>query len=327
MVATTCKVSGDQYLTKNIYYHYHLQGENQLDCNWLMMRSDEEETPNWREWAKRRLAANTILGSLTGASTWLSWTAELAKGGVELRPVLDNLVDRVWEGKGVGVQGPVEVQEVKYAGKTWQDKVLELFGELEKKEADGMVVTALDEIAWLFNMRGSDIPHSPVFRAYSLVLRTPEPKITLYTNKSRLSPIVLAHLGSLNCKGGPGCVHLKDYTGLLGDLEQDKGKGKILLGQPWAYTGGASYAVFNAVPEARRLVDLSPIMLAKSQKNAVEVAGMEEANIKDAVAVVALLAELEAGMAAGERWKMLKEIKMFPFHISQLGRAESGHKT
>ena len=77
--------------------------------------------------------------------------------------------------------------------------------------------------------------------------------------------------------------------------------------------------MFNAVPEARRLVDLSPIMLAKSQKNAVEVAGMEEANIKDAVAVVALLAELEAGMAAGERWKMLKEIKMFLFNFLSVG--------
>ena len=291
---------------------YYLQGEDQLDCNWLMMRSGEVETPDWREWLRNRLAPNTSVGSdpsLTGASTWLTWKAELAKGQVELVPVLENLVDRVWEGKKGDQQGgvprPVEVQELKYAGKTWQDKVLELSEELEKKEAEGMVVTALDEIAWLFNLRGSDIPHSPVFRAYSLVSLAPEPQITLYTNKSRLSPVVLAHLGSINCKGGLQCVQLRDYTALLTDLEQDKSEGKMLLGKPWAYTGGASYAVFSAVAEERRLIELSPIMLAKSQKNEVEVEGMEEANIKDAVAVVGLLAELEAGMAANERLELL----------------------
>ena len=293
---------------------YYLQGEDQLDCNWLMMRSDEEETPDWQEWLRNRLAPNTSAGSdpsLTGASTWLTWKAELLKGQVELVSVLDNLVDRVWEGKGdqQGVPGAVEVQELKYAGKSWQDKVLELLEELKKKEANGMVVTALDEIAWLFNLRGSDIPHSPVFRAYSFVSLAPEPQITLYTNKTRLSPIVLAHLASINCKGGPRCVQLKEYTTLLSDLEQDKSEGKILLGKPWAYTGGASYAVFSAVPEERRLVELSPIMLAKSQKNEVEVRGMEEANIKDAVAVVGLLAELEAGMAANERWESSSSFK------------------
>ena len=273
-------------------------------------RISTKETPDWREWLRNRLASNTSVGSdpfLTGASTWLKWEAELEKGQVKLVSVLDNLVDRVWEGKEEqkGVSGAVEVQELQYAGKTWQDKVLELSEELERKEANGMVVTALDEIAWLFNLRGSDIPHSPVFRAYSLLSLAPEPQITLYTNKSRLSPIVLAHLGSINCKGGLQCVQLKDYTALLADLEQDHREGKILLGKPWAYTGGASYAVFSAVPEERRLVELSPIMLAKSQKNEVEVRGMEEANIKDAVAVVGLLAELEAGMAANERWVLI----------------------
>ena len=285
---------------------YYLQGEDQLDCNWLMMRSDEQETPDWRKWLRDRLVENTRVGSdphLTGASTWLEWKADLEKSQVEFVSVVDNLVDRVWEGKGdqQGSPGPVEVHDLKYAGKTWQDKVLELFKELEKKEADEMVVTGLDEIAWLFNLRGSDIPHCPVFRAYSLVSRAPDSQITLYTNQSRLSTTVLAHLGSINCKGGPQCVQLKDYTALLPDLKQDQSGGKVLLGKPWAYTGGASYAVFSSVPEERRLVDLSPIMLAKSQKNEVEVRGMEEANIRDAVAVVGLLAELEAGMGADER--------------------------
>ena len=288
---------------------YYLQAENQLDCNWLMMRIGEEETPDWREWLRSRLAANASkVGSdpsLTGASTWLEWETELAKGEVELVSMLDNLVDGVWEDKNGDQQqvGPVEVQELKYAGKTWQDKVVELSVELEKKEAVGMVVTALDEIAWLFNLRGGDIPHSPVFRAYSLISLDPQPQITLYTNKSRLSPVVLAHLGSSSCKGGLLCVQINDYTALLADLEQDNRseEGRILLGKPWAYTGGASYAVFSAVAEERRLVELSPIMLAKSQKNDVEVRGMEEANVKDAVAVVGLLAELEAGMAANER--------------------------
>ena len=72
------------------------------------------------------------------------------------------------------------------------------------------------------------------------------------------------------------------------------------------FTGGASFAIYNAVKEDKRLLELSPIMIRKGQKNDMEIEGMENANIKDAVALIAFAAELENGMAAGEEWDELK---------------------
>ena len=111
------------------------------------------------------------------------------------------------------------------------------------------------------------------------------------------------HLNSEGCTGSLRCVVIKDYRAIFTDLSQGVFNGTILLGKPWAYTGGASYAIYNAVGEGKRKFDLSPIMLRKAQKNPVEVRGMENANIKDAVALIALAAELEQSMEDGsEVW-------------------------
>ena len=72
------------------------------------------------------------------------------------------------------------------------------------------------------------------------------------------------------------------------------------------FAGGASFAIYNAVKEDKRLLELSPIMIRKGQKNDMEIKGMENANIKDAVALIAFAAELEDGIAAGEEWDELK---------------------
>eukprot|EP00091_Calanus_sinicus_P007667 TRINITY_DN18846_c0_g1_i1.p1 TRINITY_DN18846_c0_g1~~TRINITY_DN18846_c0_g1_i1.p1 ORF type:complete len:222 (-),score=50.66 TRINITY_DN18846_c0_g1_i1:20-685(-) len=168
-----------------------------------------------------------------------------------------------------------------------------------------MVVTALDEIAWLFNIRGQDIPYSPVVRAYAFITQS---SINLYIS-GEVSQALMAHLNSGGCEGSKECVTIKEYKEVFSDLMGDPGQSvekKILLGKPWAYTGGASFAIYKAVKEEKRLLELSPIMLRKAQKNDMEIKGMENANIKDAVALIAFAAELEKGMADGEEWDELK---------------------
>ena len=123
----------------------------------------------------------------------------------------------------------------------------------------------------------------------------------------------MAHLNSGGCEGSKECVTIKEYGEVFTDLAGDPGQSvekKILLGKPWGlyflHTGGASFAIYNAVKEDKRLLELSPIMIRKGQKNDMEIEGMENANIKDAVALIAFAAELENGMAAGEEWDELK---------------------
>jgi len=291
---------------------YYLQGEDQLDCNWLMMRSDEPDTPDWVDWLQGEAAENNdaqaILGAdpaLTAAATWLVWENKLAVGNIILKTVKENLVDLVWEKEETDEISPIDVCREEYAGLSWKEKVRDLRSDLAEKGASAMVVTALDEIAWLFNIRGQDIPYSPVVKAYALVAET---AIYLYLS-GEVSQALQAHLNSGECKGSNECVTIRDYgevfTDLAGTLGEQVEK-KILLGKPLAYTGGASFAIYNAVNEDKRLLELSPIMQRKAQKNEMEIKGMKNANIKDAVALIAFSAELEKGIEAGEEWDEMR---------------------
>ena len=129
------------------------------------------------------------------------------KGGAELKPVSENLVDTVWgKDKPARPNEKVIVLDVKYAGKKFEDKIEELRKELEKKKSAGMVISMLDEIAWLFNLRGSDIPYNPVFFSYAVVTPT---DVTLYVDDSKLDEEVKKHLGD---------VKIRPYEAIFGDI-------------------------------------------------------------------------------------------------------------
>ena len=101
-------------------------------------------------------------------------------------------------------------------------------------------------------------------------------------------------------------MEVRDYDAIFNDLgELTSNLQSIILGKKVAYSGGASFAIYNLIPEDKLKFKESPVMLAKSQKNEVEIRGMEEANIKDAVALISLAAKLEEGMARGEEWTEL----------------------
>jgi len=292
---------------------YYIQAETQLDCNWILMRSDEPDTPTWWDWlgGNDKGNDNNVIGAdpaLTGAATWLDWEDKLAKNNISLKPIEENLIDLIWFKPKKLQNSEVDIWPDRYAGQSWREKISDLKIELEQNDASAMVVTALDEIAWLFNIRGEDIPYSPVVKAYSLVTKS---SIYLYL-AGEVSSTLIDHLKSGGCKGSLKCVIIRDYGQVFSDLAGEIGtgiKGRILLGKPWAYTGGASFAIYNAVEEKKRLLALSPIMLRKAQKNAIEIEGMENANIKDAVALIAFSDELEKSMAAGEEWDELKVSK------------------
>ena len=82
---------------------YYIQGEDQLDCNWIMMRSDEPDTPDWVDWLQEEasnIGQQVKLGadpSLTGAATWLNWEKKLLTRNIMLEPIIKNLVDIIWE--------------------------------------------------------------------------------------------------------------------------------------------------------------------------------------------------------------------------------------
>jgi len=117
----------------------------------------------------------------------------LESGGQELVATSVNLVDEVWGSERPPRPcNPLLTLSLKYSGRSWEDKVGDIRREMGKKGATVLVVTALDEIAWLFNLRGSDIDYNPVFFAYAIVTLS---DVRLFTDEERINEGVRQHLG------------------------------------------------------------------------------------------------------------------------------------
>lgn len=153
-------------------------------------------------------------------------------------------------------------------------------------DADAFVVSKLDEIAWLFNLRGEDIPFNPMFVSYAIIT-TESIHLYLYDMAGRLLSDVKTHLG-IGTTGCPdedtvavGCVTVQDYSAFLDDLDA-LGLDKIWISDQM------SYAIYERVPETSRHLMASPVLLMKAVKSPTEIAGMNNAHLKDSVALCRL---------------------------------------
>lgn len=211
------------------------------------------------------------------------------KGGEDLVALATNLVDQVWgKDKPARPNEPVRVLGLEYAGKNFQHKIEELRKELDKKKAAGFVVSMLDEVAWLFNLRGNDIPYNPVFFSYAVVTST---TTTLYVDESKLQANVKAHLAGITIR--PYAAIFSDITALAAEEPAANGsssgpKRKYLVSTK------ASWALYQALGGEKTVDEVrSPIGDAKAVKNAVELAGMRACHIRDGAALSEYFAWLE----------------------------------
>jgi len=209
--------------------------------------------------------------------------------------VEDNLVDKVWgSARPARPAEQVIVLPDKYAGKPFLEKLKELRKELDKKKAAGMVVSMLDEIAWLFNLRGSDIPYNPVFFSYAAVTND---SATLYVDSEKLTDEVYGHL--------KGAVAVKPYNDLFsdlsvlsqieyapaqtnGDTKAKRKHNKILLSNKTSWALSMGLGGEEKVEEIR-----SPVADAKAVKNETELEGMRQCHIRDGAALSQYFAWLE----------------------------------
>ncbi|KAJ5908590.1 hypothetical protein N7495_001272 [Penicillium taxi] len=266
---------------------YFNQAAKQLDSNWTLLKAGVEGVPTWQDWAFEQAQVGKTVGvdpSLITASGARKLIDKLGKDGASSSLVMveQNLIDVVW-----GVNRPqrpcekLRVHPVKYAGKKFQEKISDLRKELETRKRAGIIISTLDEIAWLFNLRGSDIPYNPVFFAYAVVTQT---AATIYGDMKQLStPEILAHLGD--------DVTLKPYDTIIQDSRswsqaRDQYTEKVLLSNKTSWA--LSHSLGDDVEEAR-----SPIGDAKSVKNEVELEGMRACHVRDGAALTEYFAWLE----------------------------------
>ncbi|RUS34439.1 peptidase M24, structural domain-containing protein [Jimgerdemannia flammicorona] len=270
---------------------YFLQASQQLDSNWTLMKQGLPDVPTWQEYVVKALPSGSRVGidsTLITVADACTLTDSLSAVGSVLAPIEKNLVDIVWgDEKPVPPKNPVVVHPLKYAGKSHLEKLASLREELARRNAHGVIVSALDEIAWLFNLRGSDVECNPVFFAYAVVTNN---KATLYVDDVKLTDEVHKHLG-------PEVV-LKPYRQIFEDLNiinegLREAKQKLLI-NPKTSLALQDAAGKENVEEVRSFITDS-----KAIKNEVELEGMRQSHLRDAVALYHYFAWLEAQLNSG----------------------------
>ena len=285
---------------------YFIAAEEQLQgTEFQLMKLKVEGTPSIAEWLGRELkdAADKAVG-IDGMVNSTNSIKELisdlrTQGGITLRTNFDPL-ERIWQDRPAIPENPVVIHPLEYAGEPIREKLARIRKALREKHADGMLMAALDDIAWTLNLRGSDVHCSPVFVSYLLISTT---EVTLYINKVKLTPEVISYL---QAEG----VGVKPYNQVKQGLK-DYFEYNILLDG-----NEVNYTLYKTVE--REIVDASsPVPLMKAVKNEREVAGFRSAMLKDGIAMVKFLKWLKPAVEAGGQTEMSVERKLTALKAEQ----------
>jgi len=254
---------------------YTLQAEQQVGPGWTRISSVETPVAAW-------LAANVPEGARIGFDPWLAthaqadaWRRALEGRRAELVGVAANPVDALWADRPAPSPAPLKVYPDAFAGKTSAQKRGEIAEWLAKEGADAAVVTALDGVAWLFNLRGGDVAHTPVGLGFALAHK--DGTADLFVDGAKLTPDVHAHLGN--------SVRVAPYAAFAGAL--DGMAGMVVTADP-ERTAEAVFARLGA-GHARVMERRDPTVLAKAVKNAAEIGGARAAHVRDGAALTRFL--------------------------------------
>lgn len=267
---------------------YFLAVEQQLEGTGIrLMKERMPGTPDIHKWIGRKLAVAGatsvgIDGSVCTAATVAALAEALrGEGGLTLRTNLDPFA-RIWHDRPPVPDGKVEIHPMEYAGESCRVKLARVRAALSADHIDGMLVAALDDIAWLLNLRGSDVHCNPVFVSYLLI---EQERATIYINKVKLTPRVAAYLKEEG-------IGVKDYADVTEGLKKYSGY-NILLD-----AGEINHTLYNAV-RCIKINRPSPVPFMKAVKNPVEADGFRHAMLRDGVAMVKFLRWLKPAVEQG----------------------------
>lgn len=268
---------------------YFIQAEAQLDSKvFSLFKIGMPDVPSYEDWLADELEAGQTVGVDTRVfshSGYGKLQKRLEKAGVNLRAIEENLVDAVWEDRPARPLEKVQAHDERYAGESLGAKIERLRARMKEEGVAAHVVTMLDAVAWLFNIRGRDVAFNPVTIAYAIVT---ENDATLYIDKEKVDDTVSSHLGD--------DVILKTYEDFADGLKAlEAAKVKT-----WIDPNTCSqWVVDRLLPGAELISKESPITRFKAVKNAVELEGMRAAHVRDGVAMVRFLIWLEKNYPAG----------------------------
>ena len=285
---------------------YFIAAGQQLEGTGIkLMKERVEGTPTITKWLGMKLATASsptvgVDGTVNSAAAVKVLTAELrAEGGITVRTNFDPL-DVIWTDRPPVPQDRIVIHPMEYAGEACRDKLKRIRRSLREKHAYGMLVSALDDIAWTLNLRGTDVHCNPVFVAYLLI---DSERATLFTDHAKLSAEVKAYLD------GEG-VATADYADASKALARYEEYNILMDGRETCYT------LYN-IPTCEIVDAESPIPAMKAVKNAAETEGYRRAMLRDGVALVKFMRWLKPAVAAGGQTEMSIDAKLTALRAEQ----------
>lgn len=286
---------------------YFLAAEEQLEgTEYQLMRLKMEGTPTIAKWLGKELQdVQSPEVGLDGMVNSYNYVKDLSYslrklGGITLRTNLDPL-EQIWENRPSLPANPVEIQSLEYAGETLVSKVARIRKSLRELHADGMLVSALDDIAWTLNLRGTDVHCNPVFVSYLLI---ESDKVSLFVDDNKLSPEVKQYLQDNQ-------VSLYKYNKVEKCLESYSEYNILLDGDE------TSYYLWKTVKCQEIVAAASPISAMKAVKNKAEIEGYRSAMLKDGVAMVKFLKWLKPAVEAGGQTEISIDEKLTSLRAEQ----------
>ena len=292
---------------------YFVQAEEQLSGSEIKLyRMGEPEFPTLDEFLEEELPVDGCLGfdgRVVNSELGYGLQNLLQEKNVTINCSKD-LVGEIWTSRPAMSCEPIWSLDVKYAGKSTVEKLSDLRDAMKKNKAQIHLMTALDEIAWLFNLRGNDIVNNPVFLSYALITQD---EAYLYVQKEAIKEDT--KMGKEVCAAlAEAKVQVKEYAEFLQDVAALKNE-KVLLERK-----KASFAVCESLDASCRIIDeMNPCATMKAVKNATEIENMRKAHLKDGIAVTKFMYWLKHTIGTCDMTEMTAAHK-----IEEL-RAEQGN--
>ena len=285
---------------------YFLAAEEQLKgTEFQLMKLKIEGTPTISEWLAQELqdenAEVGLDGMVNSYHETMGLIADLRKsGGITVRTNFDPL-GLIWTDRPAIPANPVEIQPMEFAGESVASKISRIRTALRQRHADGMLISALDDIAWTLNLRGTDVHCVPVFVSYLLISSQ---QVSLYVDSAKINDEVKAYL----TENG---ISLYTYNKVAEGLERYSEYNILLDGDE------TSYFLWKTVKCQEIIAGNSPVPAMKAQKNDREIAGFRQAMLRDGVAMVKFLRWLKPAVEAGGQTEISIDRKLTSLRAEQ----------
>ena len=286
---------------------YFLAAEEQLQgTEFQLMKLKIPGTPSIAEWLGKELAdvSSPEVGLDGWVNSYVSTSRLIAdlrrEGGITVRTNFDPLKE-IWTDRPAIPENPIEIQPIEYAGEGVSSKIERIRKALRASHADGMLVSALDDIAWTLNLRGTDVHCNPVFVSYLLIASD---KVSLFVDEVKVNAEVRTYLETNG-------ISIYKYNKVEEGLK-DYSEYNILLDG-----NETSYYLWKTVRCQEIVSQTSPIPAMKAVKNEAEITGYRRAMVRDGVAMVKFLKWLVPAVEAGGQTEISIDKKLTSLRAEQ----------